>query len=130
MRYKRIMEANVFWLLLLFVVDGFFAALLWLANAAAFAALVPVIFLATVLLFSVICVVIRARDKRRKQAFLSFLETPDKEHEELLSGVLDVSKKDAVCILGRYCAKNRISTARRSCIFAITRNMSSCGRMR
>ncbi len=100
MRYKRIMQANAFWLVLLFALDGFFAALLWLANAAAFAALVPVIFLATVLLFSVICVVIRARDKRRKQAFLSFLETPDKEHEELLSGVLDVSKKDAVCILG------------------------------
>lgn len=100
MRVRQIMTANRLWLILLFGLDGFFAALLWLANVEAFAVLVPVILLATVILFSVICAVIRMQAGRRELAFLSFLETPDKEHEELLSEVLDVSQKDTVHFLG------------------------------
>lgn len=101
MRYKRwIFSRHLPWLLLLLGVDGFCVFLLWLSDVAAFEALVPVIFLATIMLFAVLCIGIDFINKKRKEAFLSFLTTPDKYHEELLMETLDISQQSMVGMMG------------------------------
>lgn len=88
------------WLLLLLGVDAFAALLLWLADAQAFYATVVVIFLFTVLLFTVLCHVLIRVEHKREQAFLDFLGNPDEYHEELLLKSLPPSRREPVQLLG------------------------------
>lgn len=88
------------WLWLLLGMDGFWSVLLWLVDADAFEVLVPVIVLATVILFAALGVVLDFIDKRREKAFLSFLMVPDKYHEELLLETAGSSRQRVVCMLG------------------------------
>ena len=84
-RYRsRRLQQYFPWLLLLLGVDGFSALLLWLADAEAFRALFGAVFLASVLLFALVCGVLTFREGRRQQAFLAFLDMPDEYHEEML----------------------------------------------
>ena len=65
------------WLLLLLGIDLFAALLLWLADVHAFYALMIVIVLVTVLLFTLVCGVLIHLERKKEQAFLTFLHNPD-----------------------------------------------------
>ena len=72
------------WLALLLVVDAVSALLLWLSEAEAFGALIPLILLGTVLLFSVTALVLSRVEQKRENAFRAFLNNPDLINEENL----------------------------------------------
>ena len=84
------------WLVLLFVIDGFAAFLLWLADAEAFWALLTVILLASILLFTGVCGVLIHREKSRRAAFFAFLQEPDDYHEEELIKSLSMAQTDEI----------------------------------
>lgn len=88
------------WLLLLLGLDAFAALLLWLADAQAFYATAAVIFLFTILLFATLCCILIRLERKRKQAFLDFLGSPDEYHEEILLKALPLSQRESVQLLG------------------------------
>ncbi len=101
MKHRRqIIRQYYLWFLMLAVVDGFAALLLWIADIRAFRALVIVILLFSVLLFSGVWILLNSLGKRREHAFLSFLGNPDELHEEILLQTVDSTQKNAVCLLG------------------------------
>lgn len=88
------------WLWLLLGVDALAALLLWLADVKAFAAMLTVIVLATVFLFTCVCAVLCAQAKKREQAFTAFLTTPDATHEQALCRLLSPAEVQSVHLLG------------------------------
>lgn len=84
------------WLLLLSVIDGLAALLLWLADVQAFFAMLTVIILFSVFLFVFVSFRISVLESRKEQAFYDFLENPDDYHEELLRKATGRSQSDAV----------------------------------
>ena len=97
----RIIRQYIPWLLLMFVIDAFSVLLLWLADIDAFYSLMMVIVLATVILFSVVCCVLVYLERKREQAFLDFLYTPDEYHEEVLLKSVSKSQREYICLLGK-----------------------------
>lgn len=89
------------WLLLLLGVDAFAALLLWLADTQAFYATAASIFLFTILLFAALCHVLIRLERKRKQAFLDFLGSPDEYHEEMLLKSLPLPQGESISLLGR-----------------------------
>lgn len=87
------------WLLLLMGTEGFSALLLWIADVRAFYALFAAILLFGILSSALICGVLIFRERRREQAFLSFLDTPDEYHEEMLVKQTGASRADSVRLL-------------------------------
>ena len=98
---SRIIRQYIPWLLLMFVIDAFSVLLLWLADIDAFYSLMMVIVLATVILFSVVCCVLIYLERKREQAFLEFLYTPDEYHEELLLKSVSKSQREYISLLGK-----------------------------
>lgn len=93
-QYILILNHYRLWLLLLLFLDFFSSILLWLADVQAFWALISLILLVSVLLFSIAGIIVYRQTDKRISAFLSFLDSPDTYHEELLkkeSGVLYAS---------------------------------------
>lgn len=90
------------WLLLLLGVDVFAALLLWIADVQAFYAMVTVILLATILLFSVVCLVLLHQNRKKERAFLSFLYTPEEYQEELLLKAVSPAEKEYIRLLGKH----------------------------
>lgn len=88
------------WLLLLLCTDMLGAGLLWLADAQAFRALTTVIFLASILLFAVVCTGVRYRESKREKAFQAFLYNPDEYQEELLLRAVSTAQEDHIRLLG------------------------------
>lgn len=89
------------WLLLLLGIDLFAALLLWLADVQAFYALMVVIVLVTVLLFTLVCGVLIHWERKKEQAFLTFLYNPDEYHEELLLETVSVAQREYIRQLGK-----------------------------
>lgn len=89
------------WLLLLLGIDLFAALLLWLADVRAFYALLVVIVLVTVLLFTLVCGVLIHWERKKEQAFLTFLYNPDEYHEELLLETVSVAQREYIRELGK-----------------------------
>lgn len=99
-RYLKYLQQYLPWLLLLFGMDVFSSFLLWLADTEAFLALTAAILLASLLLFSAVSAILIFKENNREKAFLSFLETPDEYHEELLLKSLGSAQADAARRLG------------------------------
>lgn len=89
------------WLLILLIVDAFYAMLLWLADVQAFYAMITVIVLATVLLFSAVCLVLLRQSRKREAAFSAFLHNPEEYQEELLLKTVSPAEKEYIRLLGR-----------------------------
>lgn len=100
------------WLLLLFAMDVFAALLLWIADVQAFYAMIVVIVIATVLLFSLILCVIIHREQKKEQAFLSFLSNPDAYHEKLLLEIVSGIERESVLLLGKILRDKQLAYAR------------------
>ena len=88
------------WLALLLVVDAVSALLLWLSEAEAFGALIPLIMLGTVLLFSVTALVLSRVEQKRENAFRAFLNNPDLINEENLIRSVSAPDRENVRLLG------------------------------
>lgn len=108
----RIISQYLPWLLLLLGIDAFAALLLWLAEAQAFFSMTAVILLATVLLFSVLCVLLVRGSQKREAAFLAFLSNPDEYHEEALLKTICQAQREYVHLLGMDLRDKQNSYAR------------------
>jgi len=97
------------WLLLLLGIDAFAALLLWLANVQAFYAMMAVIVLVTVLLFSLVCGVLIHWERKKEQAFLVFLYNPDQYHEELLLETVSAAQREYIRQLGKELRDKQIA---------------------
>lgn len=99
------------WLLLLLGVDAFVALLLWIADAQAFYSMLLVIVLATLLLFLALCYALVRLEHKKEQAFLSFLDTPDEYHEEILLKTVSPAEAEQIRLLGRMLRKKQTAYA-------------------
>ncbi len=99
------------WLLLLLGVDAFSSLLLWIANVRAFYAMITLIVLATVLFFTVLCIVLIRRERKREQAFLNFLSNPDDYREEILIEAVAAPHREYMHLLGRLLRENQSAYA-------------------
>ena len=99
------------WLLLLLGVDAFVALLLWIADAQAFYSMLLVIVLATLLLFLAVCYALVRLEHKKEQAFLSFLDTPDEYHEEMLLKTVSSAEAEQIRLLGRMLRKKQTAYA-------------------
>ena len=88
------------WLLLLLIVDGLGARLLWLSDVRAFAALVTVILLASLILFAAVFLVTVRLERKKEQAFADFLADPDLRHEEALLKLTGWAQAASIRLLG------------------------------
>lgn len=88
------------WFLLLMGMDVFSIILLWLSNAKALHRLSATIVLFSLLFFTVVLLVVGYQDKKRKQVFQSFLNTPDAWHEEELVKTVSAWEEESVRRLG------------------------------
>lgn len=99
------------WLLLLLGVDAFVALLLWIADAQAFYSMLLVIVLSTLLLFLAVCYALVRLGHKKKQAFLSFLDTPDEYHEEILLKTVSSAEAEQIRLLGRMLREKQTAYA-------------------
>lgn len=99
------------WLLLLLGVDVFAALLLWITDTQAFYSILLVIVLGTLLLFLAVCYALVRLGYRKKQAFLSFLDTPDEYHEEMLLKTVSSAEAQQIRLLGRMLRKKQTAYA-------------------
>lgn len=81
-QYFEYLRKYAVWLLLVGIVDGMAALLLWLADVRAFGVLAGVIVLGSCLLFLAVLGGMYRKERRREQAFLAFLDMPDELREE------------------------------------------------
>lgn len=95
------LRSHIPWLFLLFAVDGFAALLLWIADARAFPALAGAFFLATCFLFLTVCFVLVRHEKKKRQAFLDFLDSPDRYREQLLLDAVTADQREALRLLAK-----------------------------
>lgn len=93
------------WLGLLLGLDAVSALLLWLSDAEAFGVLVPLIVLATVLLFLVVALALGNAEQNRENAFRAFLNNPDLINEENLIRTVSASEQESVRLLGTVLRK-------------------------
>lgn len=99
------------WLLLLLGVDVFAALLLWISNTQAFYSILLVIVLGTLLLFLTVCYALVRLGYKKEQAFLSFLDTPDEYHEEMLLKTVSSAEAEQIRLLGRMLRKKQTAYA-------------------
>ena len=100
------------WLALLFIVDAVSALLLWLSEAEAFGALIPLILLGTVLLFSVTALVLSRVEQKRENAFRAFLNNPDLINEENLIRSVSAPDRENVRLLGTVLREKEAACSR------------------
>lgn len=99
------------WLLLLLGVDVFAALLLWITDTQAFYSILLVIVLGTLLLFLAVCYALVRLGYKKEQAFLSFLDTPDEYHEEILLKTVSSAEAEQIRLLGRMLRKKQTAYA-------------------
>lgn len=102
------------WLFLLFFVDAFAALLLWLVNADAFSSIAFAFMLFTALLFFCVCFVLIRLDRKKEEAFYSFLEQPDEKREEELLRLASSSQGDGIRALGKALCEEKAACAKLS----------------
>lgn len=102
MRYIiKVFRQYLPWLIFLICIDLFWALLLWLADIRAFYSLSVVIILATIILFFVLGFVLVGIERKRENAFLEFLYSPDEYHEGVLLEAISSSHRDDIRMLGK-----------------------------
>ena len=109
---SKIIIQYIPWFLLLLGIDAFAALLLWIADIQAFHAMLVVVVLATVLLFSLVCCVVVHLERKKTQAFLEFLYNPDEYHEELLLKSVSPAQREYVLLLSKNLRDNQIAYAK------------------
>lgn len=103
----QVLKQYLPWLLLLFVMDGFSALLLWIADARAFRAMALSIFIASILLFSTVCLLILRHENKKRKAFLAFLASPDEYNEKMMLKLVGDAGEDCIYFLGETLREKR-----------------------
>lgn len=106
---RKYLQKYVVWLLLLLAVDLLAALMLWLADVQAFQVLMVTIVLASILLFALLFAGICSIEKRRRQAFLNFLGTPDEQNEAKLLRLISCADGELVQEIGQVLRKHQQS---------------------
>lgn len=96
------------WLILMLGINAMSALLLWLSAAEAFGVLVPLIILATVLLYFATGSVLLHAEQKKEKAFFAFLDHPDPLNEERLLHAVSVSEQKYVRMLGSVLREKEI----------------------
>lgn len=82
------------WLFLLLAVDVFSALILWISSIQAFEALIGIIVLAGLVLFSVILFVCYFKEQHKQAVFQDFLREPDAVNTEKLLSAVSRQERD------------------------------------
>lgn len=98
------------WLFLLLMVDAFSAILLWASDIDAFRAVLAVILLATVLMFSFVFVIILFHERKKEEAFRQFLTTTDDSSEEALLKLCSASEQELILLLEKVLREKEMKT--------------------
>lgn len=98
------------WLLLLLAVDIFSALLLWISSVQAFEALIGIIVLSGLVLFSTVLFVYYFREKHKQVLFQTFLMEPDTVNTEKLLSMVSQQEQEQLHLLASVLEKqqNRI----------------------
>lgn len=97
--FWKTLKAYTLWLLFLLAIDSFFTLLLWLSDVQAFAALVGVIVLTSLILFSAIILSLYFREQNKQKLFQSFLAVPDTVNIKKLLGTVSGQERDQLEVL-------------------------------
>lgn len=84
------------WFFVLFAFDLFIAILLWLSDVRAFQALFVLLILTTAILFFAISIVLAAKERKKVDAYRTFISNPDKRTEIELLRLCNVFEKEMV----------------------------------
>ncbi len=99
-KYAKYVRKYLPWLALLLALDGFFAFLLWLADAESFRVMVPVMLLATGIVFAAMTAALSRREEKKQQAFEAFLSEPEMQEEQVLCRYLAPLDQKEAHLLG------------------------------
>ena len=99
-KYAKYVRKYLPWLALLLALDGFFAFLLWLADAESFRVMVPTMLLATGIVFAAMTAALSRREEKKQQAFEAFLSEPEMQEEQVLCRYLAPLDQKEVHLLG------------------------------
>ena len=92
-RYLSILWAHLPWLVFALLCDLFFAIMLWITDARAFAMLTLSIVLFSILGFLLICALILVSERRMTRVLSEYLQNPDEAHKEILLSNLKGEEK-------------------------------------
>lgn len=97
----RALKRHALWLLALLMIDLLASLLLWLADIPSFRAVLAVIVLATVLLFTVVFGIVLVQERKKRKAFCSFLYQADEYREETLLSLCSEEEGQMIRLLGQ-----------------------------
>lgn len=106
----KILKRYAVWLLLLLFIDGLSAVLLWITDAQAFGAVLAVVILTTLLLFTAVFCVVCYHDRKKEAVFLDFVNQPDEYYEETLKKISSEAEQEMISQLGQT-LRSRVSEA-------------------
>lgn len=96
-------------LLVLLIVNCFFSLLLWLSNSQAFQALVGVILLWSLLLFTSVLVYTNLKEKKKQELFQTFITNPDVINEERLVRAVSQQEGEQIQLLASVLRNSQLS---------------------
>ena len=94
---------------MLLIVNCFFFLLLWLSNAQAFQALVGVILLWSLLLFTSVLVYTNLKEKKKQKLFQTFITNPDVINEERLVRAVSQQEGEQIQLLASVLRNSQLS---------------------
>lgn len=97
--FWKTLKAYTAWLLLLLAMDCFFVLLFWLSDAKAFEALVGFIFLASLVFYSAIALVLYFKEQNKQRLFQSFLTESDTINTKKLIEAVSELERDQLYLL-------------------------------
>lgn len=109
---KMYLSRHLPWLILLLGIDSISTLLLWLSDVKAFAVLVPLILMMTVLLFTGTVFVLERTEQKRRNAFRIFLNNPDLVNEENLIRVVSGDERESIRLLGTVLREKDLACGR------------------
>lgn len=103
------LKRYISWLLVLLIVNCFFSLLLWLSNSQAFQALVGVILLWSLLLFTSVLVYTNLKEKKKQKLFQTFITNPDVINEERLVQAVSQQEGEQIQLLASVLRNSQLS---------------------
>lgn len=96
MNNMKYLRSYLPWFIILLAFDLFIGILLWLSDIRAFQALIVLLILTTVILFSTISIVLASKERKKANAYKTFLSHPEKRTEMELISLCSPSEKETV----------------------------------
>ena len=103
MRYKKMLEVakgNRLWFLSLLLLHVMFVILLWLVDSKAIVYLFPIMFMASVIFYLVVVLVIVHQTWRKEEVLQAFLENTSLENEEKLKPLCSREEQEMIARMG------------------------------